>query len=569
MTNILKFPERPEEMTGREFLQDGDDILRFDSPRQEQDRPAFSPPQEPDFLEHSRNKDWSNQELADLFRVKRLLDSARVANEVDRGVTDEGDPWFLFCDGNGEVFIHLCRLDGVYILDSPSIAQPLRGQDFNALVDQFIARRSAGTDENPGATTGHRVVRLERDGKVFLHPSTMLTALVWTLIMASEDLVMLMPDGAAPDAPDLAYPPETAAGSAGQDQVLAPLAPSPDSDAPFDGIAPGRATMQTMRDPVIAGESKTIHNNYIAGLSAIAISLGFMSQTRGPADGAMTLENMLAFLSGRDPSRGQGETGLDGLGLDQDETRDFLATLADVFDTIGVMIGGRDTATGTDADSHVYATLLDQVEDFLKGDDPGFAAIADNIVPPGPQRPEADTTGLDSPPPARVGLPKDAPDAQAAGDAQQVTRMLSKFGLENTVQTPEAALREYVVGNETVVATFDVDARKLERTDDLIATSLETDGPATTPGDAADGDSAARGHFQAYDHDAYLFISHLMSKGSDIEMIAADGELILLDPDVFEPGASETFAISWSLENGEIISAIGLKSDYESFDLIA
>jgi hypothetical protein len=30
--------------------------------------------------------DWSNQELADLYRVKRLLDAAGVPNELDRGL---------------------------------------------------------------------------------------------------------------------------------------------------------------------------------------------------------------------------------------------------------------------------------------------------------------------------------------------------------------------------------------------------------------------------------------------------------------------------------------------------
>jgi len=30
----------------------------------------------------------------------------------------------------------------------------------------------------------------------------------------------------------------------------------------------------------------------------------------------------------------------------------------------------------------------------------------------------------------------------------------------------------------------------------------------------------------------------------------------------------DTFAVSWTLDNGEIISTIGLRSDYEAYDLV-
>ena len=77
----------------------------------------------------SVTNDWTNQELADLYRVKRLLDAAGVPNSLDRGLTDEGDPWLVLVDHDGEVFIHLCRLNAVYILDSPNIPTPLQRTD--------------------------------------------------------------------------------------------------------------------------------------------------------------------------------------------------------------------------------------------------------------------------------------------------------------------------------------------------------------------------------------------------------------------------------------------------------
>ena len=49
---------------------------------------------------------WRNQELADLYRTQRILALAGITTKVDRGMTDEGDPWFVFMDSMGEVFVH-------------------------------------------------------------------------------------------------------------------------------------------------------------------------------------------------------------------------------------------------------------------------------------------------------------------------------------------------------------------------------------------------------------------------------------------------------------------------------
>ncbi len=73
-------------------------------------------------------RDWTNQEMADLARVQYLLSRAGVQLETDRGLSDEGDPWFVFCDAQGEVFVHICRMGMTYLLDGPSLDAPLRGR---------------------------------------------------------------------------------------------------------------------------------------------------------------------------------------------------------------------------------------------------------------------------------------------------------------------------------------------------------------------------------------------------------------------------------------------------------
>src|SRR6056297_1623645 len=192
MAKILNFRNKGSAPTGDDFLTDGNHTLSF---RKTEDggvsldgicESALSD------LFPDPKKDWTNQELADLFRVRQLLGAANVPVETDRGVTDEGDPWFVFCHATGDVFIHLCRIDGAYVLDSPNVRRPLRGASFNELIADFTnqALPASSTDDDPE----RRVIRLERGGKVRLHPSAMLAALIWTLFLASEELVLLAPE---------------------------------------------------------------------------------------------------------------------------------------------------------------------------------------------------------------------------------------------------------------------------------------------------------------------------------------------------------------------------------------
>ena len=111
------------------------------------------------------SRDWTNQELASIYRVRSLLEAAGVSTAVERGLSDEGEPWCVFCRADGEVFMHLCRIDGRYLLGQPELARPLAGDTFAELVDSF----SDGALSWPpmcADTRRGRVVRLDRDGNV-------------------------------------------------------------------------------------------------------------------------------------------------------------------------------------------------------------------------------------------------------------------------------------------------------------------------------------------------------------------------------------------------------------------
>ena len=569
MANILKFPETSGGTKRQAFLQDGDDILHFDDQTLADDH-TFPLPDAKSYrdLGKLRAKDWSNQELANLFRVKRLLDAAGVPNEIDRGVTDEGDPWFLFCDANGEVFIHLCRLDGVYVLDSPSISRPLRGRDFNALIEEFTDRRvPAGSD----APDTRRVVRLERNGKVFLHPSTMLAALVWTLFLAAEELVMILPEeSAGPPGPDLPDDLVPVAGSGGQETDFDPLQLAlQDQGMQDDDARPDSFVSRNTHDTEAFTEEKIGQNTYAIGLSAIAISLGFMSETQVPDVDAMILESILAMIAGQDDATGEGMDVLDDLGIAQNGAQDFLAALTQFFDEVSLAARDGKEPAAQDAEAHQDTGAPGHIQAFVEGLETqvsAFLGAQEQLRDTG--EPSAETARA-TPEAETVQDALTEPSIAYAQETDQMAQMLSRFGLVNVSGNLETNAREYTFDDNTVVATFDVNARELETATDLITGSLETGQPALDVIDVDFGDtSGQQSPFQPYDDEAFAFITFLMSKENDLEMIAVGNELILLDPEIFNVAVKDTFAVSWTLDNGEIISTIGLRSDYEAYDLV-
>lgn len=577
MANILKFPERSEEVRNHEFLQDDDDILRFDDVNQKNDF-AFSPPEEPSFLraKRARSKDWSNQELADLFRVKRLLDAAGVPNDIDRGITDEGDPWFLFCDACGEVFIHLCRLDGIYVLDSPNIETPLRGYDFNGLIEQFTDRQLPGSGAQSNYTD-QRVVRLERNGKVFLHPSTMLTALIWTLFLASEELVMILPEESSET---LYFGNKLAAAPNSPNQndafdVSHMLAHQEEQVMNDDQETSSKPVAQHLRDLTAFNDTKLGQNTYAVGLSAVAIALGFMSEVQVSDIDDMTLENILALLAGSDGGAGQGNSNQEKFGLDQSEAQDFLASLTQVLYKISVSVDDADKSGAPTSDGHIHTTLVNQIQSFLQDIEQQFSGFVDDRVQPDDSSSSGDygdVASATSNNESMTGVVQDILVPQAVDTVQeteQMAYMLSRFGLTNTAWSHDTSVREYTIDNDTIFATFDINASKLNKTNTLISSSLETEKSDEGLVDIKSDSFANHSKFQPYNDAAYEFVSYLTSKDNELEVVATSSELILLDPEVFDVDESEAFVMSWFLENGDIISTIGLRSDYEFYDMIA
>ena len=59
------------------------------------------------FFQASERGDWNQRELAEFYRVEDALTKSGVGISTDRGLTDEGDPWFVFLrQDDEEVIVH-------------------------------------------------------------------------------------------------------------------------------------------------------------------------------------------------------------------------------------------------------------------------------------------------------------------------------------------------------------------------------------------------------------------------------------------------------------------------------
>src|SRR5262249_19350256 len=81
------------------------------------------------------SSDWTQQELAEFYRVESVLLQHGLVVTTDRGVSDEGDPWFVFCRSETEeVVAHFARIDGHYLVISSAFSGVAQARDFKKLV---------------------------------------------------------------------------------------------------------------------------------------------------------------------------------------------------------------------------------------------------------------------------------------------------------------------------------------------------------------------------------------------------------------------------------------------------
>ena len=91
-----------------------------------------------------QQRGWSKHELAHLHHTAKFLQATGACIETSRGLTDEGEPWFIFCNPvSGEIMAHFARIDGRYIACVPFRGGALTGHLLADVVDQFLRRHIA------------------------------------------------------------------------------------------------------------------------------------------------------------------------------------------------------------------------------------------------------------------------------------------------------------------------------------------------------------------------------------------------------------------------------------------
>ena len=91
------------------------------------------------FRPRKNGGDWSQRELAEFYRVEDALVGTGISIATDRGLTDEGEPWFVFYrQDNEEVIVHFARIDDEFVVVSNLTDGVARGRNFQLLVRELL-----------------------------------------------------------------------------------------------------------------------------------------------------------------------------------------------------------------------------------------------------------------------------------------------------------------------------------------------------------------------------------------------------------------------------------------------
>ncbi len=135
---------------------------------------------------------WSSAELGELFRVAHVLRQSGMMIETDMGLSDEGDPWFVFFTTQTEdVIAHFARINGEIVVHGLSASGVVSGVD---LVDVVRRLQPVQAMENQQRSQGDR--------SVVFHPFMLLVAFVAASFLATEESQAAAPVLVTAEAPD-------------------------------------------------------------------------------------------------------------------------------------------------------------------------------------------------------------------------------------------------------------------------------------------------------------------------------------------------------------------------------
>lgn len=605
MANIFNFPSRRKAKAPAEqdFLQPDSELLQFNAQGVETDIPDS-----PELAPLASPNDWTNQESASIYRVKRLLDAAGVPCHLERGLSDEGDPWCIFCTPMGEVFIHLSRIDGMYVLDSPNLQKPIFGDSFTTLIDEFSSGALKGSEQ--AAQARRRLIRLERSGNVFLHPATLLAALIWSIYLNTEELVFFVPEEEDGGDADVALA-HVAGASEAQNMEDAALEAAfvhavaqPDqvisAHLPVMGLAESdsKAGFPLYKE-IIAKSGMVVTPTAMAlGLSSIAIAYGFMAEgyfeedSTVQADLSLPEAEVLDVELAEGPSTPQAPQSQPGFDLtaalsgvvaqlttpapEDLPLLDENAATVDISQLLTLALATPAAVTAPQQGTGAQRVLE-------ASDDGKLAMVQPATLDTLEEEDSITIVTVDASEP--LSEDADVLDVPAVSNAL--------FSLADLKDSFASQLTEFSFGDTLVLASFDI-ASLSEETARILDATVGFDMPAVTPTVSVAPDNSndlvaqlsldddirstrdiLADFFQRpmgetlLDDNAISFVTFLMGKDSNVQIISREDEIVFIDFGALDQPAGEILAMSWELEHGGTVQTVGLRSDFIEFDLIA
>lgn len=521
-----------------------------------------------------RQGDWSNQEIADLYRVESLLIQASISITSARGLAEDGAPWFVFLRDDGEVFVHLARIDGRYILDSPGLPEILEGSDFAELIRKFVSSVAAKGTPATGNVISLRP-RMLHDQTIRLHPAVMLGALIWSLYVASDDFVGMahaMEEAEGRTDPFSALDASTSA------LVLSPELAVSQLDAALDEQAhsygAGEFSAPTTTDSAKAGVSSDARGgatstsgtvawaqSLAASLAAIAIGYGFVHisdvpETTEAGWDFLALANVSETDGGVQYVEGEG-TPTDAYdGASSVASDGLVADVAQHLQNSDLKVDVPFLLDGLAAEAHLAGQQAD-IADEANSD----AKVADDAAPV--KMAKGASKGADAQP-AAAPTPDPAPAAQTA--AVEVARASESQILLAMVDGFVGGLAEHKYGD--LMVSTSLDQRELEvllgrfqdgQKDGDAASGSVIDDPETPVAAVVEpvrpvGNQIS---YLEYDDRAKDFVAKFIERAGKIELVQFDSHIVLVDMTAIDEATDVTYTLRWVTEDGSVISTIG------------
>ncbi len=538
------------------FVDDGE-LLEFAPSDDEQGKRPFR-----------QNFGWTNQECADLYRAHALIQAARPGLECDQGVSDEGDPWFLIGDQQGDVFIHICRINGLYVVDSVTLPQVLTGKDFKSLIDNFLL---TAADKDQKAAEPANVIRLTRGGTVCLHPSMMIAALIWTILLEIDELALPVASSlndqneGESSAQDINLEPDLAATIS---MIDSQIILNPEDSAKLT-TGWNDELGQTQRD------EKAVH----ASTSSAAYALTTVATAAGLYTGAQALNVLWGLTETEESPSGIADT------TEKTAAHSGAVTLNPLADALAILsdVGEFDFVERVDKNISEMLTTLDATltlpdTETLQANSNSEAFTDASVLL---YRLDLETS-LNHADAMNRTIEASGADVVMTKSAEHEgikTQNLIEVKANREQSTSSAEVTIQNISKTFISADFDVTKYKAASLKDWATTAnaktvdtKDTVGPEATASDvlqpdlvdtletASSGQSAANSpqKYSQITDDARDFIQHKLET-SDMEIHLFRNEILIVDKATYTGDVS---AISWQLDDGNVISLIGLTAEF-------